>query len=430
MLTYPSNVPFYNSARFLTSGAIDLDDKTILSVRMPSQFVYYFMGAFSLLMDVNEWEKYGSLTPEEMVDIAVNEVEFVEICELVADCIENDTDVQQALSLAILSNAGLQQTINTTVHNMLTAGTGTQQAESQFDNLDYVWGGLLNAIEEYDNAVNMFALVANSVTTAEEFLLDNLVPKYLTQMIVDKVSAAIGLGVTAVISFLEDPDTRNDFMCGIFDAICTRNQPYILYPEDIEKGWDAINALSSFGIPGIDDLVRIFFSVDKFLQIFQIGSDEPDNDWEILCGCEPTWVYEWFAGDTLDAAITLVNGNSTVSGIEQVTGGSGSIPRITLDMDISISDELWEVEYTYSRVNNGATASSAADALAILPSNVLLNNTGVPTGEYSRSWLGAETADNTLRLFFTNGNSGSPATFGTLLLTYFKVRGTGTNPFS
>lgn len=346
---------------------MDVEETVIRSIRMPKAFESWFWGAFSNLTEINNWEEYGTLTPDEMVDIAVNEVVIVDFCSMVASCIETSEEVQEALAYAISQNSALQNAVNNITHQLLTAGSGTGGQESQFDDLDYVWGGILGAMEEYDNAVNAFALVANSAANAEEFLLNSLVPKYLTQTVVDKVTSAFSLGVTAIISFFEDPDSRNTWGCGVFDAICNRGSPYIIYPDDLTAAWDELNILSSFGIPGISDLVKTFFSVDKGMALFKVSSDEPDDDWTILCSCTATEKITYEFTQESGSEPNTVYGNSWVPVIGTYSSGNGYIAswqpipmwnQVRLDRASFPSQTVLKTEIQFTVVNQAAVAGS------------------------------------------------------------------------
>lgn len=282
-MVYPSSVPDWNKLRYLTPDEMDTLDKVVIAIEMPEQYASFFMGAFSSLLEINNWELFGIVAPETMVDVGNNEVRIVNLCEAIADCISNDVDVQQAIINQITLNPDVSNSVVQAGSETVLFGTDGSSEVPQFDDLDYVYGGLLGALVVWQDAVvNLFVLM-NAATDALDAILGLPGQFPPTDLYTTVVREAFDFGMALVEADLKSTTSEENFICAIFDEICARGQPYILTDDDIKAGMAAIT-FGSFPQP--------FFNFNKFKQYFAINSDEPDNDWTVLCSCAPSTCIE------------------------------------------------------------------------------------------------------------------------------------------
>lgn len=322
MMNYPSSIPEYNKLRFLTTDSIDIEDKGLLCICAPQALIKLLVGAMSLLSDVNSWESYGTLTEIDMVDLINNEVIMNDCCTILTSALEDCPEFGEGILDILINSDVFNDHIKQLIQQMLTGGTGAYGALAEVNDLDYVWGGLLYALNEYEDALGEFSIAAQGVTDIVEYLSNIPTIGPLKAGVLESVDAAIGLGIAVVETYLNDNDTKNNFLCGIFDQICGRGPTYGILPEDINAGWAAMDAGAGNPLLTISDLVSMFFSNDKFIQLFGIGSDTPDNNWESLCNCQqPDHAYfEPYTGGTLPQT-TILKGQWAASGGTGVSPG-------------------------------------------------------------------------------------------------------------
>lgn len=383
----------------------------------------------SLLSDVNSWEQFGSLDAIEMVDLINNEVIMQACCDAINEAIQECPDIADTIIDILVNSDVFNDYIKQLIQDMLTQNGGAYGALADVNDLDYVWGGLLYALNEYEDSVNGFEIAATGAANIVEFVSNIPGIEFIQSQGLESVKTALDFGTVAVLAYLNDNDTKNQFLCGIFDQICGRGPEYGILPGDIQFGWENIDAGASSPIPSISDVVKLFFSNDKFIQLFAIGSDTPDNNWDSLCGCEQTWEYvvDW---DNLPSWIQVANGIVQADGVQ----GKVAVPppgyNFNVTFDCSWADSVTYVEYTYDRTNaTGGTGTDYRDAIRQDDPQIdLLLNTNVQNGTgINRLWTG--TAYGTIRIFAITWTV-NPISYNGDLFLYdgVKLKGTGPQP--
>lgn len=172
-MTYPSNVVPYNVVRYGTPQVGYNTDETIVAYRLPRGLEYLLDGAISTLLEVNNWRPSANgLTQQEAVDAFNNEVRRVDICELVAECIRDSTDVQQAVQQVAGSGYGPTTVINNTQYSqqVLVAGDGDGNGcgpDARFGRIkslvSYINTVMLDFFQSIDAAANIITQVSEIV---------------------------------------------------------------------------------------------------------------------------------------------------------------------------------------------------------------------------------------------------------------------------
>lgn len=286
MLNYPSSVPEYNKLRFLTSDEIDTATTSLLCICAPEEVVRFLTGAISLLTDVNMWRQYGELEPENMVDIFNNEVIMNDCCNAIIQALDECPDLRDKIIDIVVSSDEFGDAVKSLAEDVLEGFGAPKSQAPEVDDLDYVYGGILGAQPEYEAAVQNLFVAGEAATALPDFFNNMPGFKWVSTLATDQATALIEIGNAVINLYLVQTDTIQAFNCAIFDSVCNRGSPYIVTSEDIDAGFFAIDNSPENPIAlGISDLLKLFFSVDKWLQLFRVNSDEPDNDWSELCSC-------------------------------------------------------------------------------------------------------------------------------------------------
>jgi len=345
---YPTGVVNYNQLRFLTAQSVDVGDKVTFAVQMPRDFTRFFFGAFSLLQDVNSWRASGVLTPDNMVDIANNEVVFMAICDAVADCINNDDAVRAALSGWSTSEEGytpgqppidITAPINSPSYNP-TCDEDILWAQCQ-QLVEFIYTKTVEALDDIEvasNATEIVDVVGNSIP---------FVAAAWDTLGADGVSDLVNYFQEAASESFDaqaDSAYREDLACEIFcecrsdcvissarisDIMAGRVSSYIAsFPASLVDlmttmaglNWtsaivaDAVfyAAFAGFRIASV--LIPLVYN-RSFDELMRLAVDDANPDWQILCGtCTPncndydfnTGQLGWFAVNTTSVVSTNV----------------------------------------------------------------------------------------------------------------------------
>lgn len=211
--------------------------------------------------------------------------DIVAICDAVAECVENDPGLQDAIRNFLIGDMQFGDFIRQSVEQALADGGGLTSFEPNIDGLDYVYGGIVGAQPIYESLIDEFEAAAVTAVNVAEILANIPQVKFLPTEAVGQLQAGLDIGVALVAAFLRNPSTVEAFNCGVFDSVCLRGEPYFMSRDDVTAGFDAIESLPGSPIPTIVDLCKTFFSYDKYMQYWEINSDTADNNWEALCSC-------------------------------------------------------------------------------------------------------------------------------------------------
>lgn len=366
------------------------------------------------------------------------------LCDSVAECIENNPAVLQALQNAL---QGVPENIPLTANV-----SATMFSEITCDN-DSTWG-YCKALWQYINKVTIdFLQLINEATNRAENLetlisaipFVNLLPADELAGWIDDLSEFNYEAYLASITVgLED-----EIVCDLF-CIALNNTPCGLtlgdvYDYFVEKmggiNFPTLTATAGefflFLVTGdypTDRLVYIWnavqlaivFSANEFLGInnvvtyqkqAQIG--DPDNDWETLCDeCE--WEYVFLDGEPLPSEATITYG--IADGDDKIDGvlvGGFYRAWVTFNFTTDVNILHFEFEWTGNPPNPisyGKNANGLLDAVEVI---TVLNGSVLPTG--TTEWTGDETIDTLIM----KSNASEYATLNKITL-----RGVGYNPFA
>lgn len=149
-MTYPISIPGFNKFRALTPPAPLPNDKRVLVIVANAAMTRYLVGQASILADVNAWEQStNGITPQEAVD-AINEITLVyDLCAFIAQCIQTDADVQNAIQN--ISSVTGDTVINDTVYSDTDLIAGNADSNGCADDDRY---GRALALVDYLNLVS------------------------------------------------------------------------------------------------------------------------------------------------------------------------------------------------------------------------------------------------------------------------------------
>lgn len=215
-----SSIPPYNRFRY-TANTVDRDDLIALAVKMPRGFRLWFMGAFSVMLDIDGWASANGVSPETMVEIANNDVMFSEFCEFVADCIMNSEDVQNALASQSASGGNARTVINNTVYSNTVIIAENADANGCTDDARY---GRIEALIDYINTVQEdFYQSVDAATNVlgELSTLVSAIPLFETLPFDELIATIADTGEQWDDSYIASYNTqlKEDFICELWCGI-------------------------------------------------------------------------------------------------------------------------------------------------------------------------------------------------------------------
>lgn len=202
------------------------------------------------------------------------ECSHVDFCALVAECIETDPGVREKI-IEIIREIGI-------------GGQDGDAAVPGDDDLDCIYGATESS---YELLLDWWLNVKVAVDAATQLtdVLSELLPpgSWLAIGVVNGIEALLTAGTSAYEAWINSQAVENAFRCGIFDAICGRGAPYLLYDSDIDAGFDAIAAASP-PVPLVTEVIRTVSTYGALKQLWTLRTDDTcSNDWLTLCGCNP-----------------------------------------------------------------------------------------------------------------------------------------------
>jgi len=430
-MAFPSSIPVWNKLKIPIPGTLDPNDKITYTIELPRDLSPYFWGMITMLNEPNLWENTGIITPEEIAEVATNEVQIVDICSLVAQCIGSNEEVENALVQFIQNDQTVQQIIRQGGHDTIINGGGGNTYTSENDDLDYVWNGCVQATSiVLQSAINQFSNAMAGVTSVAQFLQGIEGIKWLNDLALNRVEAALDIGVNAVLNWLNDPLTQEDFSCGVFDSICSRGKPYIITPDDINAGFDTLDVAPGFPITQTSDVLKAFFSYDKYTGYWEINTDTPDNNWEQLCTCNPIWthVFDFTVTDGGFVGKAPLSGGTWVNGVGWQLTEREDAEQYQLDIvrnfpirtmiELSIEYALGTLGTVESWEPLRQVGFKASDGSKPLSEAQFVNIPQSGTWEFTGSWSDIDQTFVQLRNSFNGG-----------VLTKMTLKGEGESPF-
>ena len=361
----------------------ELDSDAVISVRMDLSLNEYV--ALATAIDVGRDIAFNddSNWIWQIWTKAYRGLADVMSCEDIADCIETNQSVQDAIAASNTANGlinpdQMTDTINNYINQRFPATQRDEPIAPPPDecDLDALWTGILEIVTRLDENSrdawqDLSAIADKADRIAEAIAIIPLlgdVPgeilEFLAEVIPDLLTAYEAHSSTEVLE---------DIACDLFSLVCAECR----YPTANEL----YNYYASFGVTGIQDLLSygvdaavdyligsstlanavVFFTTNaiqlyfrylggtwlgkrglKWLAIWaNIGEDNPNNGWELLCdGCDDgTWTVE-FDFTVTDGGFVRQAGANRGDWINGVGWQSTQKPTVTQTQGITIQKAL------------------------------------------------------------------------------------------
>jgi hypothetical protein len=312
--------------------------------------------------------------------------------------------------------------------------------------LDCLWGGSLNLVNYIVSVASNLADIMDAAATAVDAVSDFIVlfPAF-NRIAITTALGAIEGGLTIGTAVLRQgfaQEAKEVIACELFCLIRNADNGNTLTLELYEQWLDIVSnhdvddppQLWSLGISWVADIARDIAGRHYAFKQFQLGLNNCENDWEILCNdcVESMWCYEfdftvsdgeWIAPAGADRGVW-----SSGQGWEQSFGNDACGAYISKDF---ARRTVTKVTMTYSLIsgnlNRGGTIFLVDGGIAQDTQPVPLTN----GTDLTLVWEGSETIDN-IQL---NVNSRSSPTLEncvaseTATITKVRIEGFGLNPF-
>lgn len=317
------------------------------------------------------------------------------------------------------------------------------------DDLDCLWGGSLNLVNYLISVAGNVADLMDAAATAADALGDLFVmfPSF------SRIGVSAGLGAieggliitTAILRQGFAQEAKEAIACELFCLIRAANNGNTLTLELYEQWLDIVNdhfdddpqELWSPGVSWIGDIGRDIAGRHYAFKQFQLGLNNCDDDWMILCTDCPSdeWCYTWLGGDGFSPAWSLNaagGGVSTYDAInDRIVGykipasSTGVSLNITIDADRPI--ESIEILYSYNQTRNATSNRVRILADSVIKADVTPSN-GSQIDKVI-SWTPGSAEYVTELELSANINSLTAADASYLHIKKITVNGQGLNPF-
>jgi len=322
---------------------LQLDDTTLfkLTSAMQAGLDLIYPNEWQTLMD---WWNYAYAYANTGKFVSCEGDQLLDICELVADCVRNNTDVQNAINEIInIDNPDLPST--------------PVPLPALQNELDCIWGASVDAYELVLDGWEVLKVIIDGGAS----LIDVLQP-------IKEVVGTIPLPPMEIFEFLLDTGTavadaylnlqatQDEWACALFKCVVANGRPYTLTPSCMVQ---AMNTLTPFpSDPVFDafgDTLTLFTGFNTLLSYWLLRSDDScNNDWETLCsfvcGASLPNILDW--GDPRIASITI-NGNPVTT----TPGQQGFVLPASWSPLVVTFDKVYCGVDVRSVVSRGATVS-------------------------------------------------------------------------
>lgn len=377
-------------------------------------------------------------------------------CDDVADCIENNENVQNAINNLINNSPDAPG------RPMSSSGANDNRAEGTNPtcNLDILWSqslavvqvinraieDLLQGIESLSNSVEVANVLANlpvidelgadAVTEFIDLMIEGISESYLAQYTIALEEELACLIFCACRDDCEITVQRiyNVYLDRLRDQFDDPGAAFVNITEIITYLFDAeidsdvvVTALHFLFAGGMRLFSGLFGSgaVDRVLQVaLHVAANDPSDAWTLICDCPGTWSYEWDFTASSSTDWTLPVGAYVAATGYQSTG-TGMFPYT---VEIRLSPTWGDAELVSIGIDaNSTSASSGAFRGVYYPTTSFAAQTSpaTQTGDYTLSFA----ANNPTPPIIAVQISNQPADAGTNTIRKIRLTGTGTNPF-
>jgi len=399
----------------------------------------------------------------------------VDICSEVANCIANSPEVQAALG-QYLADSGIQPTAGDNPPVPISAPQSASQLlpDGYTCDNDHLFGMARWIVQQLD-------LSTRQVLAAIEILTNQV---ELAAVFVDNVEGVswVGSGVE-LAAWLQDqliewydaaytPTVEDTLACEIFCLIkddCTLTLDKIIsaysnnsfgVPTDLNDWMSVLDWLVNTTFDGsigtvasyhyfiaqalrFGSTLPIFDGLRGLRMIVQMGEDEVDSDWNILCNCPVgTWCYQLDLSQF--AAYDFSSTTNNTAGMfnspqwdasDAIGAGAGVVKGIFIELDLGMTVSISEVRNVGNAVEGTGTFGTDYAARVQLLNGASVDydsgSVGSPAfGAYDQTFTpGSPVSADKVRFLQQIDNRTGQPTDGSGSLTVYELHGTGTNPF-
>ena len=379
---------------------------------------------------------------------SVPEGSCMDLCALVADCIETSQETKNALNNFIQSNDGfLTPSDNLTAQN-------TPLINPTDCDLDEIWGNavalwtsvnaktidLLEVIAEADNVLQVASDIVSAIPILNQLPVDEMLSLVadMGDWLLENYNAALTVELeqqiecdlfcimqdTCSITFEQLLDYFSDYFTidlGLYQLV----EMVTWLTGIVPAGESFVYALNCFQI-WVVGVAQPFFGVQNAnFYAVQAQLGEPDNDWMFLCeDCVDSWEQIIILGTTEGSTLYSVDWGTNASVyVATVSHGTGQSLQITIDLPTS--REITEVVIRDEGDLSG-NAEQVKATLFLSASQVGVQSTGVSNTSPQDHTLTFSSVDSDQVVVYAQSGT---THVGSRAVSVVTLRGNGTNPF-
>lgn len=396
-----------------------------------------------------------------------------ELCAAVLDCINETTEIQDAISQYAQSGS----VTPTTPENASILASELVNNPPDCDN-DIIFGMCKQLVEFVDSisedilqqivAANVagkaLAFLISAIPVVESLPLDEAAEfgSWLAETIYDSYLAASTVTLRDEVScdlfclavnndcVLSMQDARDYFLDQLGITLDLSN------PLNFLNDLIAENLVGNAAFYGMFAMVFQMFSFgeiilgnrfETFLRIVNTFFNDPDSDWSTLCDCVETWEHTFdFTED--DGGFVAVNGGGNFGSVYGTWNASGwstedkqwstgpttyrrgvVIQRTFTETYISEMDVLWDFTEGSSPTNITMLVFSGRLSTTVVGSNLVYTRDTVPSASNLTDTLSIEGNCDNVFLLLTPSQQTTASYSGAAKILSVTLRGEGTNPF-
>lgn len=432
-----------------------LQIKSSMQVGAPIAYPDNYNEPLQIIWQANE---YPNEIPEDSC---------MDLCTLIAECIENTEDLQ--LLISGYAN-GAQSTPESTVDSAI-ANSSVLQDNVGCDN-DNLFGAMTGLTDLINNLAQdtIEALNASTNNAARVGDIIEALP-VIGELPVDDI-------LQFIESFIEDVEDRYDaeytvalrdeYRCDLFciaqtGCSITFAQLYAYFNSrlttplaltDVQSmiDWLSVAVFPSDEIVDAWHLMTVatmqlgarILGIDSVKMIAMVSSlfNDPDSDWSILCSCAGAWSH------TFDFTVNDGGWTPRDAGFGDIGQYSAGVGWVTTDLQPFgtdyrrvmaierdfVSTEITSMEVTYDFTWGSSDATTTWQNLqyldgGVLQSQITFLNTQMITGNGQVRLMSQTDTIDKLRTYLASSNQPTAIYNGAATITKIVVTGTGTNPF-
>lgn len=323
--SYLTRQEYDASSLDVDADAIDQTGSVVFVIEMTPDEILRFSSALTAGADL--------IYPDDQVNVIAPylRARTMSICDAVADCIENNLNVQSAIADQILNNEKVLESI-------LNAGAGIGISSGQNSD-DAVYGASLSLANYIQNTLIDVAETVQAAAELAEAFTGALGIKGLTNLPVARVASFVtelsDAGAASVIAEA-DASTLETLTCYIFNTIRC-DEAGIFSFNALRSNLNELVVSLGLSKAAYSTSVVALFNVlpeANFSRYYAIGLNDPSNDWQSLCVPCPsgpfTTVFDLSQGSA--SAYTIDRGVQQVNRVGGAGDGTNVICRVIVTL--------------------------------------------------------------------------------------------------